>query len=422
MEQVIERVQVVAHTCAESPARRTSITGAMADLAKIESWAAARRAELIRQLAQVPGSFPEADIAESTGCTLNAATKETDRARTLDAAASFADALETGAIRPGHVDALTRTTKNLTTEQAAQLLDDEQQLATAAGSSSIREFEQHLARAARALQSEADAEQRFERQRKATRLRSWVDQADGMWCLSGRFDPRTGREIARALDATVTELFAEKTPSTAPTDRLERQQHLNALALSRLVTRSSSDPSDAANHPGRSARSTPGDPIVVVDATTARPVDAAGSAAPVLDWGIGVELPRSVLREVFDTTNPDVVIVANGVVLHAPGLLDLGRTRRLANGAQRLALRGLYSSCAVPGCAVHYDRCRLHHVVWWRNGGRTDLANLLPVCTHHHTRLHQDQWVVQLGSNRELTITLADGNVLATGPPERSAA
>ena len=76
----------------------------------------------------------------------------------------------------------------------------------------------------------------------------------------------------------------------------------------------------------------------------------------------------------------------------------------------------------MPGCSVHYDRCRLHHVNFWRNGGLTDLANLLPICQHHHTRLHDDGWEVTLGPNRELAIRYANGQVLRTGPPKRSAA
>ena len=414
LDVVLDRVRQVAETCATPAVGRDSIVAAMGDVAKIESWAAARRADLVRQLGEDPNSFPEADIASTTGCTLNAAARETDRVKTLTSATSFADALDAGTIRPGHVDALTRVTKNLTDQQRAHLLDRQTQLATTAAASSIREFEQHLARTARTLQSDADAEERFERQRRATRLRTWVDQSDGMWCLSGRFDPKSGREIASALDDAVTSLFAEHAPDTAPTDRLERQQHLNALALVRLVD----------GHTG--SQRSPGNPIVVVDATTAQPLAGSdsGNTTPHwdLDWGLGLELPPSVLREVFDTTEPDVIIVANGVVLYAPGRLDLGRTQRLANRAQRRALRGLYATCAVPGCAVHYDRCKLHHIIWWRHGGTTDLENLLPICTHHHTRLHREGWSVQLGPNRALTITLADGNVLATGPPKRSAA
>ena len=106
-------------------------------------------------------------------------------------------------------------------------------------------------------------------------------------------------------------------------------------------------------------------------------------------------------------------------MLHAPGQLDLGRTTRVANRAQRRALRALYATCAVPGCPVHYDRCKVHHVIWWRHGGATDLDNLLPLCVRHHHRVHDDGWVVHLGAERTLTITLPDGQELATGPPRR---
>jgi hypothetical protein len=60
--------------------------------------------------------------------------------------------------------------------------------------------------------------------------------------------------------------------------------------------------------------------------------------------------------------------------------------------------------------------------VWWRNGGRTDLANLLPVCTHHHPKIHDGGWEVSLDSHRELTIRFPDGTVHNTGPPTRRAA
>jgi len=71
---------------------------------------------------------------------------------------------------------------------------------------------------------------------------------------------------------------------------------------------------------------------------------------------------------------------------------------------------------------VHSDRCQLHHVVWWRHGGRTDLVNLLPVSTKHHGKIHHDGWIVELGPNRELTLTLPDCTVHTTGSPGRRTA
>jgi hypothetical protein len=111
---------------------------------------------------------------------------------------------------------------------------------------------------------------------------------------------------------------------------------------------------------------------VVIDA------NAPDVIGPVAEWPIPVEIPARVMAQLVADDEVDVVgvVVRNGVIIHAPGELLLGRTTRLANKAQRRALRALYSGCAIPGCSVRYDRCKLHHIVWWRHGGRTNLDNL----------------------------------------------
>jgi hypothetical protein len=399
----IKRLEQVVETTASANAALADLKAALTASVEIQSFIAARRAELVRALDQHPTSFPEATIAETSGCSLSAATKEKERADTLDAAIAMADALSDGAITPGHVDALTRAARNLDDAATASLFGDDESLAAAAANRSIADFDAFVKRKAKQL-AQTDGEDRLERQRRATRLRTWTDD-DGMWNLKGQFDPDLGKDLARRIAAATRSKFAEATPSTAPADAFERKQHLEALALADVIL------GDAP------AGSSGGPPLVVVDATRTN-----GAGGPTLDWGIPVELPLSVLRDVFDVHDPDVAIVANGVVLHAPGRTDLGRVTRLANRAQRRALQGLYSTCAVPGCAVHYDRCKLHHIIWWRHGGRTDLDNLLPVCQHHHTRIHEDGWEITLGAHREFTIRLPDGQVMRTGPPKRSAA
>lgn len=107
-------------------------------------------------------------------------------------------------------------------------------------------------------------------------------------------------------------------------------------------------------------------------------VRADGNGAPQIDWGLPIELPRRVFDDLFHDPSTMVVpvIVRDGVVLHAPGTLDLGRSTRLANRAQRRALRAAHATCGVPGCEVGFDRCKVHHIIWWRHGGPTDLWNL----------------------------------------------
>ncbi len=66
---------------------------------------------------------------------------------------------------------------------------------------------------------------RLARQRRATRLDTWIDD-EGMWCLRGRFDPETGLKLHARITNTVAALFAEKCPEDCPMYPLERQAFL----------------------------------------------------------------------------------------------------------------------------------------------------------------------------------------------------
>jgi hypothetical protein len=138
-----------------------------------------------------------------------------------------------------------------------------------------------------------------------------------------------------------------------------------------------------------------------------------------IDWGLPVEIPPRVLTDLAldPTINADihVVVLRGGIILHASGTLDLGRTTRLANRAQRRALRARYPTCVRPGCEVPFHRCDIHHIVWWRHGGRTDLQNLAPLCPHDHTLLHEQGWQLTRDPDGIITITLPDGTTLPDG-------
>ena len=374
---------------------------ALAATTELRGFVDACRAELICTLDEYPTAFAEATIAETSGCSLGHASKEAERAKTLGDAIDMADALSDGAISSRHVDALTRNARNLDEAGRKTLLNDPD-LAAAATRSSVSQFDAFVKRKAKAL-DDSDPNERFERQRRATSLNTFTDH-DGMWNLHARYDPLTGAQIARRLAAAKRAKFADTTPDTSPLDPRDRSAHLDALALAGIVL------DDTA--PAGASR--PGPPLVVIDASQ---IDGAGG--PVVDWGIPVEVPTSVLTDVLGANDPELVVVANGVILHAPGRLDLGRASRLANRAQRRALAGLYSTCAVPNCDTHYDRCRLHHVEHWENGGATDVCNLLPICQHHHTLLHENNWDIDLDPDRRLLIRLPDGQTMHTGPPRR---
>ncbi len=73
--------------------------------------------------------------------------------------------------------------------------------------------------------------------------------------------------------------------------------------------------------------------------------------------------------------------------------LDLGRSRRLHDRTQRRALGLRHDTCAVAGCERPFAWCEIHHHrLAWAKGGRTDLANGLPLCGHHHRRAHDPRF------------------------------
>src|SRR5689334_7413454 len=72
-------------------------------------------------------------------------------------------------------------------------------------------------------------------------------------------------------------------------------------------------------------------------------------------------------------------------VLNGKGIpLDLGRSSRLFTESQRIALGLIHKTCAADGCDRPFAWCELHHLHEWALGGRTDLANAVPLCHFHH--------------------------------------
>lgn len=88
--------------------------------------------------------------------------------------------------------------------------------------------------------------------------------------------------------------------------------------------------------------------------------------------------------------------------------LDMGRRIRIANRAQRRALRIRDGGCVVPGCSAAPEHCVAHHLVWWERDGRTDLPNLALVCRFHHKLIHQGRFHMARGPDGTIEVTRAD--------------
>ena len=97
------------------------------------------------------------------------------------------------------------------------------------------------------------------------------------------------------------------------------------------------------------------------------------------------------------------------VVTHGGRVLNVGRSRRVVTERQRAALATLHATCAMPGCAVRFADCEVHHLWWWSLGGPTDLDLQVPLCRSHHAWLHDGGY----------TVTREDGALVFRDPRGR---
>jgi hypothetical protein len=69
--------------------------------------------------------------------------------------------------------------------------------------------------------------------------------------------------------------------------------------------------------------------------------------------------------------------------------LDIGRLTRVVPVSLRRALQLRDGGCRFGGCDRPAPWCDAHHIRHWADGGATDLGNLILLCAHHHTLVHE---------------------------------
>jgi hypothetical protein len=102
--------------------------------------------------------------------------------------------------------------------------------------------------------------------------------------------------------------------------------------------------------------------------------------------------------------------------------LGVGRTSREPPAWMMRQLRFRDYGCTFPGCGSRRF-AQAHHIAWWRHGGRTDLDNLLLVCTFHHKLVHEHGWTVRRDPDGVAGWFFPNGRRYRAGPaPPRTVA
>jgi hypothetical protein len=403
-----------------------AVAALLGDVAGLMRFLQAREIDLnqrLRQLAaQQPGIDPEAINARATGRSAGGAGRAMQRADQAGQAPELKASMDEGRLSGEHLDAFTAAVRSLEArlQPALRALEADLVARAVVQRATVEQFRAWLQREIRLIETD-DGRHRLERQKREARCRVWVDPNSGMVRTSLSLDPEVGAVYQHLLNEQLHARFTQPRPPECPTDPLEAADWLRAQAFMDLIT-------GAAGSIGKP------EVIVVIDQQT---FEHGRHAQSKVDCGPGIDLPIDSIRGLAGrarfvpvVVNRDGVVIAQGdpvptyaqitASLTRPVALDHGRSRRHASVRQRRALRAMYRGCAIPGCARHVSITEAHHIRYWEHGGSTDLANLLPLCRHHHDRLHAERWRLSMAHDRSITVRARDGTILmTTGPPQQ---
>ena len=374
---------------------RDELAEMTSQLATHQAWCDALKVRIARRqrkLADQGHAEPAHDLLSRHGQqSAKDAKAAAEREQVCTALPSFEDALGAGDVSAGHVDAIAHATRNLDDELVAEFHAAEDDLLACAATQGVDVFERGCRDLAKHLvaqsQTKSDADE-LDEQRKRSKVKRWVDKRTGMCHTHLELDPVRDRALWVAINTAQATLRQQDGNRRTPWPQLEVNAVIAAV--------------------GGSGDRVP-EITVVIDHDTL--LNGLG-AHSICETDNGIPLPVSTVRRLCC----DAEILP--VVLNGDGqALDVGRSARTANRAQRRALRAMHRTCAHPECTVTFEACRIHHVTpWLQPAGETDIDNLLPLCeTHHHT-VHEGGWGLTITPDRIATWSRPDGTHHHTGP------
>ena len=318
-------------------------------------------------------------------------------ARTAAALPLLNAEFEAGRVGAEHLEALTRQTRKVPTDEVCRHDETLRDLSVGAKPSELAVAGKAIA----AVWRHDLAEDGQARLREIRRF-DFSPTFDGLWHVDGLLPVEVGAELAVLIQPLAR-------PRGAEDERTATQRRADAFAeLLDMSLRLAPLPDVAGERPrltvvvtagtgrGGSGLGCPGDTVadmlgrdglhqaLIADGTVMAAF-TTGSAANVV--GSQGSLSPETLARLACEADINVAAVNRG-----GEVLNLGRSSRFPNLVQRRALVVRDRGCVFPGCDRPPAACIAHHLVFWSQGGRTDLANLALVCHYHHHVIHEDHW------------------------------
>jgi hypothetical protein len=212
-------------------AAQSEIVAALEIIRRVRARVDASEVALARRLRELT-PLAERDVSGAAQRSSRHGAKVADRDETVAAIPGLGELFESGDVSGEHVDVVSKAVRAAPVEVRDGLRAAVSDIVGDVVGSRLTpdELAVRLADETKRLEAD-DGVARLERQRGATRLRTWTDKHNGMFRISGQFDPFSGLAIHRRLQAAMAAMLAEVLPDMAPTDHGERQDFLRALAL-----------------------------------------------------------------------------------------------------------------------------------------------------------------------------------------------
>jgi len=235
----------------------------------------------------------------------------------------------------------------------------------------------------------------------------WFTYEQGGW-LRAVLDAQVGVRAAGDMRSRA-ELYGEALVTIARTYAESDVIPTLSMARPRLVVLCTADDlrrMAAESVPGELALTSAGD---VLDPYTARRVMSDADIAPILaDFAVSPEISAELRgqSELFEraarrarryavrsrATDIGIPSVMFRMLTTPVRPVVLGREVRVVPGWLRDAVAARDHHCVVSGCDMPPQRCEVHHVVPWADGGASDIDNLALLCLRHHRRVELGTW------------------------------
>ncbi|WP_166404721.1 HNH endonuclease signature motif containing protein [Labedella endophytica] len=114
-------------------------------------------------------------------------------------------------------------------------------------------------------------------------------------------------------------------------------------------------------------------------------------------WGVGaidgMDTPISVdaIEKLIDSRGMQQIIFND-----KGRALALGSVQRCFTPSQRRVIAARDGGCVIPGCTAPAGWCEVHHVIPWRDGGRTHTDNGVLLCWGHHQSIDSGPWELSM--------------------------